>query len=428
MRKKVALILDNIYRDLDGICILASELKKIGLDTFIVPFNLMQHELYFVDFDYVLFNFYRKYNVSLIKELLNSGVCVGVLDTEGGIFSNLENFFKTWPSESVVLEHPNFSYFFWGKKLFNLAINGFIKKGNAKLTGCPRFDVYKQTYLNRIEGDYILFNTNYSFYSPKFSTGKKELMSTIRMIGNSAFYKKIFNEQKIERNETVNLIKYISSKTSKKIIIRPHPFENSIFYEKIFKTYNNVSVEIKGTVKNAIDGAFIVIQRGCSTGLEARLMGKVTISPDWHPYSHKTVADKGNIFIKSKSALLKYIINYEKKRKPNRISLTTKKQIEDYLYKNDGKSSYRVAIEIKKQMKSNGVNNFSFYFFKFLIKRFIYLPFNLKYYKLKGSWKNSSKYFDANTINSNFVNLNLNGIKSHHVHNYFSKTGILKIA
>ena len=407
--KKIALILDNKNRDLDGICLIAKCLTDAGYKIAVIPYNLMQFELYLQDFDFVLFNFIRNYNHSLVREITSANIPAGVSDTEGGVFVDIKSFFDTWPEN--VDKIKNFYYFFWGKELCEFALkNALLEPVQAYVTGCPRFDVYAkfgEKYASEIleDGGYVLFNTNYPLASPKFNSVQKEL--TQSKISPSQYdrfcsYREI---QLKERDAVVNLINYITQKVDIKIIVRPHPFEDGQFYEEAFAANRFVKVNSEGTVKDIIQNASLVVQRGCSTGFETRLLGKKSLSPNWMPFQHSTLVDEGNIFFENKDALLSYIINHTDDQHKS-IDENTKQHIDKYFYKIDGNSSYRVASHIANIIRGSERQFFLKKFkIKSLIKRILYyfvgfseVSFLRSYYREIDLWKKSGKYFNAQDI------------------------------
>lgn len=414
----VAIILDNKSRDLDGISFLINSLRNRHFKVFIVPQNLMQFELRLIKFNFIIFNFYRSYNANLIHEILNSGIHVGVSDTEGGIFSDLNIFFNTWPNNSMASKYSNFHYFFWGPRLMHLAIKKNItNQKTSYLVGSPRFDIYKnfgKKYIKNIKNqdDFILINTNYPFFNPKFNSGLKELERSITLYQNNIFYENLFETQKKEFNETINLAKYLARHSGFKIKIRPHPFENHAIYENIFASYENVNIEYKGSAFKSIKKSILVIQRGCSTGLESRLLGKLSISPDWPPYKHKTLVDQGNVFIKTRKELLA-LLKQKKKcnyKKIIPISSETKRNIRDFLYKIDGKASERISAIINNEIKFSKKSIFSYFFIKCLFVKFIYSFFYKNqriYLSERKKWKTSDKYLTCDDLYENLTFLGL---------------------
>jgi surface carbohydrate biosynthesis protein len=407
--KKIALILDNKNRDLDGICLMAKSLTDHGHEVTIIPYNLMQFELYLDHYDFVLFNFIRKYNLPLIQEITSANIPVGISDTEGGVFSNINNFFETWPEN--VDKIKNLHYFFWGNDLFHKALNNsYLKPKQAYVTGCPRFDVYadfgeRYPSEKKYGNEYILFNTNYPLAGPKFNTVQKELDQSKHL---PSLYNRICIVREIqikEREAIVDLIKYINLNIKIKIIIRPHPFEDAEYYAEAFADNKLIEVISEGSVKDVIKNSLLVVQRGCSTGFEARLLGKKSISPNWLPFKNMTLVDEGNIFFDKKEKLLKYISNF-KHNENKSIDASTERQINSYFYKIDGYSSSRVAANInsilKKQAKHYLLSKLNI---KVLIKSILFLFFGftkISFLKIYSSeidlWKNSDKYFTVQDL------------------------------
>lgn len=417
-KRKIAIILDNINRDIDGVCLVAKNLTDKGHSVYIVPYNLMQFELYLNNYDFILFNFLRKYNINLIKEITSSGIPVGISDTEGGVFSDISIMFANWPDQ--VNSIKNLNYFFWGREIHDYAINNnLINKEKAFITGCPRFDVYAdygkkyKTKIKYLIENYILFNTNFPLISPRFNTNEKEINQLTESGNHNHKLLKLIDIQKEERDAIIDLIKYLIKNTNKNIVIRPHPFEDCKYYEDTFKNMEKVIINKNGTVKNIIENSLIVIQRGCSTGFEARLLGKKSLSPDWEPFKNITLVDEGNIFIKSKEEILNFI--EEKTVSENKLDSKTLSHVDKYFYKLDGNSSLRVAQRIDEAIDREKQSKIiKIYKLKIIIKKFInqILGFsNISYlgiYKLESKkWMNSDKYFNMNTIINKFNELGM---------------------
>ena len=70
-----------------------------------------------------------------------------------------------------------------------------------------------------------------------------------------------------------------------RIIIRPHPSENKQNWIKASKKLNNVDVVSKGAIGPWLYGASAIVHNGCTTGLEAFLMGKPVFS--YMPFKSK---------------------------------------------------------------------------------------------------------------------------------------------
>src|SRR5437870_5118836 len=80
---RVVLIVDNIHRDLPGLLLVAMRLCRYGATCYLVPFNLRESETWALAPDFVLLNYLRKRNEVFARRLMDAGIQVGVLDTEG---------------------------------------------------------------------------------------------------------------------------------------------------------------------------------------------------------------------------------------------------------------------------------------------------------------------------------------------------------
>ena len=86
---RIALVVDNPYRDLPGLVLLAWRLCRSGATCYLVPVNLRNIELWHLAPDFVLFSYFRPANQELARQLMEADIRVGVLDSEGSIFSSV---------------------------------------------------------------------------------------------------------------------------------------------------------------------------------------------------------------------------------------------------------------------------------------------------------------------------------------------------
>ena len=64
-------------------------------------------------------------------------------------------------------------------------------------------------------------------------------------------------------------------------LVRPHPFEDAMLYEKRFKGLDNVVVDGEGDVLNVIAHADCVLHLNCGSAVETVLLGKIPISMEF---------------------------------------------------------------------------------------------------------------------------------------------------
>ena len=66
-------------------------------------------------------------------------------------------------------------------------------------------------------------------------------------------------------------------------MVRPHPFENPEPYRRALEEFSNVTINDWGPVQPQINRAWAVIQRSCTTAIEAAAASVPTFSPQWLP-------------------------------------------------------------------------------------------------------------------------------------------------
>lgn len=406
---KVVILTDNPKRDLLGNILLSLELlKRKKIKIFLTPFNLTEKEILNIEPDLIVFNYLRFQNYKLISLAIQKNMKVVILDTEGGAFENDKDFINSIYYQKTF--DKKILYLCWGK-IYENKLKKKFPKLKVVTTGHPRFDIYKKKNLNLLRNNatkYILFCSRVSVANPKFSTVKDEIKTfkTGRNISlNEA--KKFYIMQKNELIEQVKLVRKISKDfKSEKIIFRAHPFENSKFYEKIFKKLTNVEVNNKNHLSYWLANSYVCIQRGCTSGLEASIANVPSISPDWGKFLYSTNIDKMkvNYFCKNYNEmkrLLKKIITFKNNNKTLRKLRINQKMIKNYFYSFDGNSSKRVSNELFKVLKKPKKNKkLTIYKIKqkikktFLIQKIVESSYveNLK------KWDHSSKSFSKKEI------------------------------
>ena len=160
---RIAIIVDSPYRDLPGLILVALRLCNEGATCYLVPMNLLWTELVGVKPDFVLVPHLKPDSEDWVGTLLNAGIRVGLLDTEGGYYSengesSVENpetkggaseFYKNLKAYAITIAtKPEIRYqlsFFcsWGPQLARYASKvGWYKEEQIVVTGLPRYDLY----------------------------------------------------------------------------------------------------------------------------------------------------------------------------------------------------------------------------------------------------------------------------------------------
>jgi hypothetical protein len=208
----------------------------------------------------------------------------------------------------------------------------------------------------------ILINTNFSLVNPLFAGSEEAEVENIVAAGWDKTYVKelVDNQRAIFIDYIRTLENLFESRPSRKFILRPHPFESSEFYHKVFSKYNNVSVFCEGSVLNMIKNANAVIHLNCGTAIECVLLETLPISLEFlnteFMKSHVSLPSKVSLRVNNFEELLQTIdkIPEAKSRFPfNRLH---SEFIEPWFHVNDGYASDRMADILILYAKEHGKN------------------------------------------------------------------------
>ena len=292
---RVALVVDNPLRDLPGIVLVALTLCDHGATCYLVPMNLAQRELCALAPDFVLLNYLRRANEALAQMLLDAGIGLGVLDTEGGVFPSFDSYAATMAQGSKT-RLGIACYCAWGHQLARHVVEqGWYRSDQVVVTGAPRFDFYvppwraaalrmSSEYVGGCPPPIILVNGSFALANPAFTSPEEEAKLWAKS-GHDPY--EVARWQEGQRATMAcfaelanNLARRFSDAT---FVYRPHPFERVETYHRLLDTRDNLRLTRAGTVDGWILRAAAVIQHGSSTAVEAGLAGVPALFPAWIP-------------------------------------------------------------------------------------------------------------------------------------------------
>ncbi|MEE9543371.1 MAG: surface carbohydrate biosynthesis protein [Thermodesulfobacteriota bacterium] len=356
-KPRICLIVDNPLRDLDGMVMLGWNLALKGAEVFLVPMAQQVYEVAALAPDLVLVNYLREANRSLVRAYSESGILVGVLDTEGGIFADVEEFLKTIDRDGLSYVDM---YCVWGHRQHDLfSKHNLVPKGDLYLTGCPRFDLcapqWREALPDRTKdgSKMILINTRTPGIFPRFQRGVEDEIKIMRSGGLSDSYVfGLLRELYLIAGEMITTVADMAKTfPDADIVLRPHPFENEKLYKALFEDLPNVRVVREGTVLAWIKSAQLLIHKDCLTAMEACLLDKEPISLEWidAPTARIELLNSISHHAKSRAHLFELVERALKGTPllPSTQMLDTRKKIiSDWLYANDGEASCRVVDAI----------------------------------------------------------------------------------
>lgn len=245
--------------------------------------------------DVVLLNYLRVNNEWIAVQALDAGIKVAVLDTEGGVLPSMEHYRQTLARDRSLYRRVS-CYFSWGPKLAAyLEREGIYAREQIAVTGSPRSDFYapawreaalrSSTHVEEYPPPLVLVNGNFPLANPRFQTPEEEVRVLVEYFGyESDLVNKWQGTARRAMHELSALCNSLAAKfPDVTFVYRPHPFERSDTYADLLDNRPNLHLVKTGTVDGWILRSSAVLQRSCSTAIEAGIAGVPAISPAWIP-------------------------------------------------------------------------------------------------------------------------------------------------
>ena len=429
MTKKVAIIVDDIVRDLIPLTLLAIELHKKNLKPYLVPARLQVLEIRKIRPDFIIINYLRKENEEIVKYYKNSGVAVGLLDQEGGAFIDYQKFEEIKLSKNLQLRNSIDLVFAWGENFYNEAKRRlWFKESSLIITGHPKYDIYfkKNKNINKKAAKF-LFITGFTLGNPRLQTKDKELKTWVKMGGDFNYVKELQNKHEVSYLKFINLLEDIFTKyPDKEFLLKIHPFEKSEGYIEKFKKYQNVEIIVSENIINSLPDSKIMFHSSSTTAFESILYDVPTANIDFlnNPFNIE-ILNNISINLESQKELEELLEtdNYELLQNKTKES---KKIIRNYFGDFLGDSSKLIAekifvflknneVEVNKNINKNQlVTSITNSKTLLMIKKLLFsfgLPEDFSFRKMTSQytlWKQEeAKYFDNNTLVDYLKNFDL---------------------
>lgn len=225
----------------------------------------------------------------IYDKLKSYGHKIVSFDEEGLVYYNKDNFVKHRINLDTI---NNLELFFtWGENHTNLVYKKSPDIKNCRNVGNMRFEILKAKYsgyyadkvaeIKQKYGDFILINTNIGMYNNVL--GKEFYYQVLSTQANNydendaAFYEGKYTHQKVIFDSYKKISRELAEKyPEKNIIIRPHPSEN--FDNWMDANAKNVFVIHEGSALPWILASDVVIQKNCTTSIEATYLDKVVVT------------------------------------------------------------------------------------------------------------------------------------------------------
>lgn len=214
---------------------------------------------------------------------------ITALDEEGLIFRSKEAYLRE-RVDSDAIKHLDI-LFAWGQlqKRVLLEKQG-LREDIIRVVGNPRLDLCRLSP-SAVHPDSpftVLVNTRFSIingHKPAEQViDSLRRLKVIRGEEDESFFTAFMARDKPLLEATVEAVKKISGLDKKiRVIVRPHPAESSDLYIKEFNELENVAVDNSTSLTEQLSISNIVLHEGCTTAIEAALMGKPSIALELTP-------------------------------------------------------------------------------------------------------------------------------------------------
>ena len=361
---RIALIVDHPQRDLPGLTLVAHRLCREGMRCFLIPFDMQPQEVLAVRPDFVLLNFLRRTNESFAWNLTRLGIRFGVLDTEGALLKSVATYGSTIAHNQRVREQAVF-FSSWGRCFAKEVCSfGWYREDQVRVTGCPRFDYYAAPWRQAVwqwtpqtlsrDGGWVLINGSFPMANPMFQSPGEEIDMYVKRFG--LHRKAIVDYQENQRRTLMGLVE-LTNRLARRFpdisfVYRPHPFERLSTYEPLLERRDNLRLVRTGTVDGWIVRSRAVIQRSCSTAIEAALVGVPALSPTWIPTNPQPLPEAVSVPCRSEEELVVTLESIWEGRFQTPVGLQERldRLVEDWFYRIDGMAHERVAVCILRSL------------------------------------------------------------------------------
>jgi surface carbohydrate biosynthesis protein len=363
-KPRIALFVANHTRDLPGIVLTAREPCRRGATCYLIPYREGRDEVWALAPDFVLLPVIRPYQAQQARQFVEAGIQFGLLDTEGVVWSSMEEYKQTLWSDTALTRKAN-CICLWGPRVADHTVNdGIFDKRQTYVTGCPRFDYYTEPLAavyrkptNGARRQSVLLNTN-------FTTANLDGVRYPEVIDNYvATYK--FPREEVLRwyNNELQAIEGMSKLANQlakdfpdvDVILRPHPEEAVDTYTSKLDSSPNIHLSKSRYVAPWILGASAIIQRSCTTAIEASLAGRPAFSPRWIPAPNfypvpESVSLPCDDYEQLKGSLASVFAGQF--RAPESVQTKIDSVVSDWFHKTDGLAHRRVADAILNSLST----------------------------------------------------------------------------
>lgn len=354
-RPHIGLVIDHPERDLPTVAMIALALCRRGCSVSIVPLYDQGLDVPLLGLDALVTTFARPANLGLAQTYSAMGIALFVLDTEGGVLApdgpnspaNLARYVKQSGWADLLS-----GYFFWGAAMHEaFRTEGTLAEEHLHLTGCPRFDPASprlRAMLSQQGVSYILVNTAFPIVNSRFSADGEDKEAMTSAGWDAEYVGQLTQDNRKAMSDMIALVKRLALRfPEERFLLRPHPFERTEPYESGLMGLPNIIVDGTGGVLGAIANARCVVQLNCSTAIEALMLEKLPLSPDFVSTpalrAHSPLPNAGSWQMESEAHLCEVLSDIASAEQHFDFADRYRRLAEPYFHYNDGLASERIA-------------------------------------------------------------------------------------
>lgn len=232
----------------------------------------------------------NKNKISTHKFLIDNGFIVSSIDEENNLINHGYHDFAKKRFSEITIDNAS-SIFGWGFEDVE-TLKKIYPKYSSKIhmTGSPRIDLLNSSFVDYWESSSVNFQKPYLLISTNCHANNiKTFPDTMRHLKDAGNFKndlKFFKNKFDEMAESykrvyffIEAIKYLSAKNKGyEIVLRPHPAENIEAWKVFLEDIPNVQIIREGPITPWINNSFALMHNGCTTAIEATILGKPVVT------------------------------------------------------------------------------------------------------------------------------------------------------
>lgn len=338
--------------------------------------------------------------IAQMKILKRFGFIITSLDEEVGVIHQGDDYLdqrygdKTVNLIDKLFVHGNYDY-------KNLIRKFYKYKKKIVISGNPRFDFWRNDFKKFFYKDnkkkkrnYLLLSSNLNYI---FSY--KSIEDSVLMMKKGGYFKRglLLKDVKNVRKESQKVLKKIvefiniinENFKNIHIVLRPHPTENPDKWKKYIGYKKNIKIINSGNLGDWISNALCVVHSGCTSGLEAAVRGKSTISITpkdiKYKYHGAKIPDMVSIKVQNKRQIIKSITALTKKELKLDFK-KNKKLVQNRIVNIFNKPAYKMINETWEKIGNDTLcnkNNNLLIMTKIWVKNFLRFFLARKYKSIK---------------------------------------------